>query len=322
MISEQKEINGTKKIENVIDLKVLFKIIRNTKKWFISALIVVFIIGMLLNFFAFPNLRYYSKSHIIVSFKNIVFQNKISEGFPGEDINMWMIKSQENWAQYVNNWHTAGTKILNSDEFLNKLSKSLNNRFSIEDLKKRIKFDRVVEVNSLNITVSSNNSQDAYKINETLLKIFTEDKKTEFETAYSNFLAGLDKRIIENGKKLNDIKVEAENEIINYYKNDLNGSKDIGDLNIKEDTAIPAELKEQINNLENEYKLLIESKENAKENKDYFVNRIFYILEPQVYSNLDLLRNIILSFFAGLILAIATSLIVNIYNQKKGTGSF
>jgi capsular polysaccharide biosynthesis protein len=322
MISEQKEINGTKKIENVIDLKVLFKIIRNTKKWFISALIVVFIIGMLLNFFAFPNLRYYSKSHIIVSFKNIVFQNKISEGFPGEDINMWMIKSQENWAQYVNNWHTAGTKILNSDEFLNKLSKSLNNRFSIEDLKKRIKFDRVVEVNSLNITVSSNNSQDAYKINETLLKIFTEDKKNEFETAYSNFLAGLDKRIIENGKKLNDIKVEAENEIINYYKNDLNGSKDIGDLNIKEDTAIPAELKEQINNLENEYKLLIESKENAKENKDYFVNRIFYILEPQVYSNLDLLRNIILSFFAGLILAIATSLIVNIYNQKKGTGSF
>ena len=294
--------------KEIMDLKILFKIAKSTSKWFISAFVIVFTVGMLLNFFVFPNLGYYSKSHIIVSFKNILFQEKISNSFPDEDVTMWLIKSQQYWVQYVNNWHTAGTKILQSDEFLNKLSKSLNNTFSVEDLKKRIKLDRDIEVNSLNITVSSNNREDTYKINETLLKIFTEDKNIEFEKAYSNFLNDLDKKIIENGKKLNDTKIEAENEIVNYYKNDLN---------LQNNFVVSSNLAEQINNLENEYKLLVETRENAIGNKDYFVNRIFYYLEPQVYSNLDFLRNIILSIFAAFILAITTSLIVNIYNQKK-----
>jgi capsular polysaccharide biosynthesis protein len=305
--------------KEIMDLKILFKIAKGTSKWFISAFVIVFITGMLLNFFVFPNLRYYSKSHIIVSFKNILFQEKISNSFPGEDVNMWLIKSQQYWVQYVNNWHTAATKTLQSDEFLSELSKSLNNRFSIEDLRKRIKFDRDIEVNSLNITVSSNSREDAYKINETLLKIFTEDKKIEFEKAYSNFLAGLDKKIIENGKKLNDIKAESENEIVSYYKTDLNGNKiKLENIKIQNEIAISYNLKQQIYSLENEYKLLVETRENIKENKDFFVKRIFYYLEPQVYSNLDFLRNIILSIFAGSILAVITSLIVNIYNQKKG----
>ena len=152
-----------------------------------------------------------------------------------------------------------------------------------------------------------------------MLKIFTEDKKIEFEKAYSNFLVGLDKKIIENGKKLNDIKAEAENEIVNYYKTDLNdNNKNPKDIKIQNEIAISYNLKQQIYSLENEYKLLVETRENVKENKDFFVKRIFYYLEPQVYSNLDFLRNIILSIFAGLILAITTSLIVNIFNQKKG----
>jgi len=308
--------------KEIMDLKILFKIAKSTSKWFISAFVIVFTVGMLLNFFVFPNLRYYTKSHIIVSFKNIIFQEKISNSFPGEDVNMWLIKTQQYWVQSVNNWHTAATKTLQSDEFLSKLSKSLNNRFSVEDLRKRIKFDRDIEVNSLNITVSSNNREDAYKINETLLKIFTEDKKFEFEKAYSTFLAAIDKKIIENQKKLNDINAKAESEIVNYYKNDLNGSKTSKDLSTQNNFAVSSSLTEQINNLENEYKLLIETRENIKENKDFFVNRVFYILEPQVYSNLDFLRNIILSIFAGLILAIATSLIVNIYNQRKGKVNF
>jgi capsular polysaccharide biosynthesis protein len=308
--------------KEIMDLKILFKIAKSTCKWFISVFIIVFTVGMMANFFVFPNLRYYSKSHIIVSFKNILFQEKISNGFPGEEVNMWLIKSQQYWVQYTNNWDTAATEILQSDEFLNKLSKSLNNRFSVGDLSKRIKFDRVIEVNSLNITVSSNNREDAYKINETLLKIFTEDKKVEFEKAYSNFLAGLDKKILENQKKLSDIKDETEIEIVNYYKNNLNGSENLNNANIQDNLVLSSNLIEQINNLENEYKLLIEARENVKENKDYFVNRIFYILEPQVYSNLDFLRNIILSIFAGLILAISTSLIVNIYNQKRGKVNF
>jgi len=305
--------------KEIMDLKILFKIAKSTSKWFISAFVIVFTVGMLLNFFVFPNLRYYSKSHIIVSFKNILFQEKISNSFSGEDVNMWLIKSQQYWVQYVNNWHTAATKTLQSDEFLSELSKLLNNRFSIEDLRKRIKFDRDIEVNSLNITVSSNSREDAYKINETLLKDFTEQKNAEFEKAYSDFLTSLNYGIQENQNKLNDIKVQAENEIISYYKKELNGSsKNPEDIKIQNEAAVSDNLKQQINSLENEYKLLIETRENIKENKDYFINRIFYILEPQVYSNLDFLRNIILSIFVGLILAIATSLIVNIYNQKKG----
>ena len=304
--------------KKIMDLKILFKIAKSTSKWFISVFVIVFTIGMLLNFFVFSNLRYYSKSHIIVSFKNILFQEKISNSFPDEEVNLWLIKSQQYWVQYVNNRHTAATKTLQSDEFLSKLSKSLNNRFSIDDLRKRIKFDRDIEVNSLNITVSSNSREDAYIINETLLKIFTVDKNIEFEKAYFNFLAGLDTKIIENGNRLNDLKNEAENEIIDYYRNVLNGSKNIKDLNIENNFGVSLSLVEQMNSMESEYKLLIETRENVKENKDFFVNRIFYNLEPQIYSSLDFLRNIILSIFIGLILAIATSLIVNIHNHKKG----
>ena len=304
--------------KEIMDLRILFKIAKGTYKWFISVFIIMFIMGMLLNFFVFPNLIYYSKSHIIVSFKNILFQEKISNSFPEEEVNMWLITSQQYWVQYVNNWQTAITKTLQSDEFLIKLSKSLSSRFSVEDLRKRLRFDRDIEVNSLNITVSSNNREDAYKINETLLKTFTEDKKIEFDKAYYSFLDGLDKKIIENQNKLYGIKAEAEKEIVNYYKNDLNGPKNLVDLNTQNNFGVSLNLIEQINNLGNEYTLLTETRENVKENKEFFINRIFYNLEPQVYSNLDFLRNIILSIFVGLIMAITTSLIVNIQNHKKG----
>ncbi|MDD5660086.1 MAG: hypothetical protein PHR39_08785 [Actinomycetota bacterium] len=303
--------------KEVIDLKVLLKIIAGTKKWFISVFAIAFIAGILLNFFAFPNLRYYSKSHIMISFKNILFQEKISNGFPDEDINMWLIKSQQYWVQYVNNWHTASEKILQSDEFLSNLSNSLGNSPSVESLRKSIKLDRDIEVNSLNITVSSNNREDAYRINKTLLEVFTKQKNTEFEKAYLDFLADLDIKITENQKKLNEIKAQVENEIMAYYKEELNGGKSPEDIKVQNEIAISDKFKEQIGNLESEYGLLMETRENARENKDYFVYRTFYDLEPQVYSNLDFLRNVILSIFIGSILAIATSLIVNIYNQKK-----
>ena len=152
-----------------------------------------------------------------------------------------------------------------------------------------------------------------------MLKDFTEQKNAEFEKAYSDFLTSLNDRIQENQNKLNDIKVQAENEIVNYYKTDLNGNKiKLEDIKIQNEVAVSDNLKQQIYILENEYKLLVETIENVKENKDFFVKRIFYYLEPQVYSNLDFLRNIILSIFVGLILAVITSSIVNIYNQRKG----
>ncbi|MBM3702595.1 MAG: hypothetical protein FJW63_06375, partial [Actinobacteria bacterium] len=133
----------------IIDLKALVKIIKNTKWWFISAFIIVFIIGMLLNFFAFPNPRYYSKSHIIVSFKNAIFQDFVSVNFKEENVNLWLIVNPMYWVQSVNNWLTATTKTLSSDEFLGELASKLNNRFTISELKKSIKFDRDIEINSL-----------------------------------------------------------------------------------------------------------------------------------------------------------------------------
>ena len=304
--------------KEILDLKALIKIAKSTIKWFISVFIIVFTVGLILNFFVLQNQIFYSKSHVIISFKNILFQEKISNSFPGEEVNMWLIKSQQDWISYVNNWQVAAARTLTSDEFLSNLSKSLNNFYSVEDLKKRIKFGRNIEVNNLDITVSSNNREDAYKINKTLLKDFTEQKNAEFEKAYTNFLDNLDIKIIENEKKLNDIKVEAENEIVNYYKNNLNGVKNLKDLNIQNNFEYSSNITEQINNLGSEYKLLVETKENVEENKDFFVNRTFNILDSHVYLNLDFLRNIILSIFGGLILAIITSLIVNIYNQKKG----
>ena len=318
MNSEIKKNIKNNSEKEIIDLKILFKIAKGTGKWFVSVFVIVFTVGILLNFFVFSNLSYYSKSHIIVSFKNVLFQEKISNSFPDENANMWLLKYPQYWIQDVNTWLTITTNTLQSDEFLSKLSKLLNSRFSVEDLKKRIKFDRIIDINSLNITVSSNNKEDAYLINETLLKIFTEDKKIEFEKAYSNFLAGLDEKIIENQKKLIGIKAEAEKEAVNYYRDNLSESKNLENLNIQNNFAVSSSLIEQINTIENDYKLLIETRENVKNNKSFLVDRIFYNLEPQVYSNLDFLRNIILSLFAGLVLAISTSLIVNIFNQKKG----
>ncbi|MCL6087398.1 MAG: hypothetical protein M1475_03205, partial [Actinobacteria bacterium] len=188
---------------------------------------------------------------------------------------------------------------------------------------KRIKLDRDIEVNSLNITVSSNNREDSYKINKTLLEVFTEQKNIEFEKAYSDFSTSLNNKLKENQNRLSEIKIQAENEIINYYKEELNdSSKNTEGIKIQNEIAVSDNFKQQIDNLEGEYKLLIETMENVRQNKDFFVSRIFYNLEPQVYSNLDFLRNIILSVFAGLILAVAASLIVNIYNQKKNKVNF
>lgn len=303
----------------IIDLKALVKIIKNTKWWFISTFIIVFIIGMLLNFFAFPNLRYYSKSHIIVSFKNAVFQDLVSINFKEENVNLWLIVSPTYWNQSVNNWLTATTKSLSSDEFLGELSGKLNNRFTISELKKSIKFDRDIEINSLNITVSRNNKSEAYEINKKLLEFFSQKKEAEFQEAYLKLLLKVDDRLRALEKNMDLISEEASLKVTDYYKNNLN-NPDSNNQKVEEiftSTALPDDLAAKINEYEIEYKMLSDVKNNLIENKDFYIKRIFYIIEPDVYSNLDFFRNIILSIFAGFLLACATSLFVNIYNNRS-----
>lgn len=303
----------------IIDLKALVKIIKNTKWWFISTFIIVFIIGMLLNFFAFPNLRYYSKSHIIVSFKNAAFQDLVSINFKEENLNLWLIETPMYWVQSVNNWLTATTNTLSSDKFLGELSGKLNNRFTIEELRKSIKFDRVVEINSLNITVSRNNKTEAYEINEKLLEFFSQKKEAEFQDAYSNLLLKVDDRLRVLEKNMDLISEEASLKVTDYYKNNLN-NPDSNNQKVEEiftSIALPDDLTTKINEYEAEYKMLSDVKNNLIENKDFYIKRIFYIIEPDVYSNLDFFRNIILSIFAGFLLACATSLFVNIYNNRS-----
>lgn len=303
----------------IIDLKALVKIIKNTKWWFISTFIIVFIIGMLLNFFAFPNLRYYSKSHIIVSFKNAVFQDLVSINFKEENVNLWLIVSPMYWNQSVNNWLTATTKTLSSDEFLGELAGKLNNRFTISELKKSIKFDRDIEINSLNITVSRNNKSEAYEINKKLLEFFSQKKEAEFQEAYLKLLLKVDDRLRALEKNMDLISEEASLKVTDYYKNNLN-NPDSNNQKVEEiftSTALPDDLAAKINEYEAEYKMLSDVKNNLIENKDFYIKRIFYIIEPDVYSKLDFFRNIILSIFTGFLLACATSLFVNIYNNRS-----
>lgn len=303
----------------IIDLKALVKIIKNTKWWFISTFVIIFIIGMLLNFFAFPNLRYYSKSHIIVSFKNAVFQDLVSINFKEDNENLWLIETPMYWVQSVNNWLTATTNILKSDEFLGELVDKLNNRFTISELKKSIKFDRDIEINSLNITVSRNNKSEAYEINKKLLEFFSQKKEAEFQEAYSKLILKVDSRMKTLEKNMDLISEEASLKVTDYYKNNLN-NPDSNNQKVEEiftNTALPDDLAAKINEYEIEYKMLSDVKNNLIENKDFYIKRIFYILEPDVYSNLDFFRNIILSIFAGFLLACVASLFVNIYNNRS-----
>jgi len=300
----------------------IFNIFKRNKWWFIGAFLVILIAGLMITFLKVP--IYESTSRIKISYN---FYDDYLYKYYTEDATKLGI-----FPTYISNdvlnTINANNLYLNlqSEEVLSEVVKKLDFETNKDELKNSISFrndsiDSINTINTIEIKVLNKNPQKAFIIINVLIEIYKQKKDLEFNQAYVNIYNNIIKQI----NKINDdLKKLAEITDANVIKNNKkiyeelkksNYSGSFSGINyISPDIQSQLNFKYQIYNKLEEIKLVLE------QNKDFSINRIIIISEPNVASkpnNINYMRYIFITLVTAIFMSTVVCLIANYAKNSK-----
>lgn len=298
----------------VLDFKDLTKVFKKRRWWFIGVFVIILIISLLLSFNLSRNSQFGVKSKLSISSNNIYYQNLISSSFPENSDKLWLVSTENQ--KIISIYLSRINEEIKSEQIINELNKSLGFNLNNGELKKQIRVDTIIgDENNIVLTTYSNDLNTAKKINETLIKIYTNDKTNEFNTAYNELLQKVEKKLSGSQIELQKLSKESEDYVNNSNKKLLEDvSKSTSSdkiINFSPSSYIPLELQNRINITTKEYNSILAIKNNLIENKTLYINRISVQNLSDIERNSFIPRNIIISFLVSLFAGIIAVYIVN-----------
>ncbi|MCL4385350.1 MAG: Wzz/FepE/Etk N-terminal domain-containing protein, partial [Cyanobacteria bacterium] len=309
--------NNDKK--NTIDLRDFPGIFWRKKFVFVITFIIVLILGILFTFLIAPD--YISNSTLELSSGDMYFNDYIYEYFPAEASNLWILpryRIDSAKMEKLNNM----TGELKSDAVLNEAVRKLNNVVSKDELNKAI--ETYVDPNQhlLFLKIHSKDSNLAYQMDKALIEVYKNIKKSDLEKNYNDILSKIDIRLDEINKDLENLSLKSDEFVKNYnmeFLKELDKLK-LSNISFSGINYITPGLDKQIQADYSDYINLSGTKIDLTSNKDYFIDRINIINEPQPYnvqSDTNYLRNTILSIAAAIILGIIAVFLANYFRPVK-----
>src|SRR5450830_1305697 len=300
--------------EIIIDFRDVFKVFKKRRWWFIGVFIIILVISLLLSFNFSRNSQFGVKSKLSISSTNIDYQNLISLSFPEDSDKLWLVSTEN--LRIISKYIDRINDEIKSEPIINELNKSLGFNFNNDELKKQIRVDIIIgDENNIVLITYSNDLNTAKKINETLIKIYTNDKTNEFNAAYNELLQKVEKKLSIDQIELQKLSKESEDYVYNSNKKLLEDvSKSTSSdkiINFSPSSYIPLELQNRINITTKEYNSILAIKNNLIENKTLYINRISVQNLSDIERNSFIPRNIIISFLVSLFAGIIAVYIVN-----------
>lgn len=298
----------------------IYRLYLRKKWWFIVVFIIVLIASF--SYFYLKPVEYSVNSKIKISESYIGSNNELYNYFPEETEKLWIFATHRQAAL--------------EDENLSVISYELKSVEVLEDIYDKLRADSGTVINNLNdsiiinidstskdlvITTNASDPNVAYDINKTLLEVYLDKKKLEFEQVYDSFLTKIGERVEDDYQKIQDLTYEKKNNDVEY---DTERSKPVEQRNLDymaEKLTNSTLLDKSINELYKEYNTLKIVQNNFIENKDFFINRITVLEEPQTSnissSKISLKKSIAYSFLLAVVAAFIVTSIVSLASYSK-----
>lgn len=287
------------------------------KKWvFIIILIIVFVASFA--YFYMQPEEYTYESRLKVAEDYINSNNELYNYYPEDMEKLWLFPTHRR-----NNLEDVAMDMiiseLYSDEIINDLKNKLGQDINTENIRSYINIIRDNQNNNIFISTTHNTSEIAENINRSLIDTCIEKKQLEFEKTYETLLAKITEDVESLNNELEDLNYKKNTSEAEYY---LENSKPVSERDvgyIAEKLANVESFDRRINNLNKKYNLLSTTKNNLLNNKDFFINRITVIQEPQFSGSkeFNLKNSIIYSILVGLIIAFIITFIVAIASYAR-----
>jgi len=286
---------------NIIDLKEYFLVLIRRKYIFLS-IFVFFMIN--------KGSQYSVQSQISISESNKDYQELISKAYPDDANKLWLISSEY---QFIPKYFDEIIANIRNDKILEKVSSELNNKYKIEDLKKQIKVESVLNQNKLIVTVFYDNPQEARIINNKLLEVYDNEKKIEFNNYYNNLLNKIENKLNEKNTEYEKLSKEAEKYVLDINKEILNSLSNKNDkiINFYGVNFLSPVLENNLNEVKNERYLLKNIYDNLENNKDSFINRMIITELPDIEKNINIFSIIIISFAIAIFSSLLLGNLIN-----------
>ena len=298
----------------IINFKNIVNILKKRKKIFFYSSLVVLVISLCITFLI-PK-EYASKSTITIS-SNFYYGELLSKYFPEEFDKLWIIRGSNVKDDRINRLNIIENN-LKSDPILNEVLIKINNVISKNKLRKAIEIDNTGSL--INLTIYTTDPQLSYIINKTLVEVYNNQKRSEFNEVYTILLKKLNEKISIVEQEMASLSKEAENYNLDFYSKLLKNIKKPGDNTVYFSTGhfISPELQAKINSINLEYYQLTGIRQSLLEDKNLYLNRIQVLNEPKIedvkiISNL--IRNITLSIISSVLTGLVCVLIINYFKS-------
>lgn len=300
-----------------IDIKNIFRVIGRNKWWFIITFIVVFCVFFSFTYFVTPDGRYSANSSFAISTENIRYQEKLNYYFPKEAYDLWLIANEQLPLNSINYYYMDAINDIYSDRVIDNASGKLGGVISKEIIRQSVIAEKSLDNNYLNISISYKNSIDTKKISEAVLGSFVEIKNSDFQATYDDLLAKIESKISELNKTVDSLMEQADEYSIQFNKkiiSELKNEKN-KEINFYLTGYIPPNIKIKLDSANETVSNLTDIKNNMIEYKDLYLNRMTLNVNPSVISNINILKNLILSFAAGLVFGLIFAFAANYFKS-------
>ncbi len=301
-----------------IDIKNIFTIIGRRKWWFIVTFIIVFCAIFSFTYFVTPESKYSIQSTMLISTDNIKYQEKINYYFPKEAYDMWLIANEAYPLNSLNYYYMDADIYISSDKVIDNAYQKLENLFSKDILRKTITAEKSLDSAQFNISISYKNKNDTKKINEAILSSFTENRAKDFEASYNDLSGKINDKINNLNAEVTSLMTQADDYSLEFNKRIVNELKTINSnqINFYVSDYIPPDIKVKLDADNEQLTNLKDIKSNLEEYKNLYINRMVLNTNNEIIDNINILKNLILSLAAGLILSLIITFAVNYFKSN------
>ena len=301
---------------NEISLNSFFTVLNRRKITLIVTFLIILAAGLVFTFLVAP--EYGLSSQIKISDDDIYYNNDLFKYLPGEASNLWIFQDYNRINAAIGKLNPI-TSELKSDIILNEIIKKANLNISASALSRSINTNTDRSSGIETITTYLKTKESAYQVNKILLETYVNSKKTTLEAAYSDLLNKLDSRLMEVNNELESLSAQSRQSAVEFSI-EWYGELEKFNLDKIEISFIDPVLAKNIETKYEEFNVLKNTKQNLVNNKDFFINRIEIIQNPEmsgIQDNSNYLRNILLSLIAAIIIGIIVSFVVNYFKSFR-----
>jgi len=305
-----------------VDIKNILGVFKKRKWWFAGAFLAILFIGLIFTLFVARDYQYRSSTVMTLPTDNLKFQKIISDEYPQEASNLWLIKEGKATNGYFNHYFTAIPLEINSEELLNDVIYNLDMDINLKHLKRLVLTEYGGNESFFIINTFYRNPEDAKKINETVIDTYAEQKEESFRKVYNELIGKVEGEIYTLEEDLSMLSLEAEGYAISFNKELIENLivEDNIIIELKSTGFLPPELENEIGRITGRYNYLRDILDNLVNNEKLYTSSIEIVSDTRVDENFTYFRNIILSIIAALVLGIVfiyiIDFIISIKNRR------